>query len=77
MKPRSPAESEGRWQNWRFGRHGMHSVNIYKWGTIEKTDLPNIVRLQGHTRHYLCLWLSHIVSNYVSSYESWRMKRHV
>lgn len=55
----------------------MHSVNIYKWGTIEKTDLPNIVRLQGHTRHYLCLWLSHIVSNYASSYERWRMKRHV
>lgn len=55
----------------------MHSVNIYKWGTTEKTDLPNIVRLQGHTRHYLCLQLSHNVSNYISSCESCRMKTRV
>lgn len=29
------------------------------WGTREKTDLENIMRLQGHAGDYLCgLWLA-------------------
>lgn len=67
MKPRSPAESNGGgtaevevWETWQALSEHLQQDG---WGTVEKTDLGIIVRLQGRTGPYLCgLWPSPCLS---------------